>query len=97
MKTLEINEKRQKNLGLILTKVLVSMLIIALEYQSLSLVISLEVMLGHSTHNMGRYENKFIRIFMNFDEINEKSRDNTYKITHISIDSYPRVIKLVLR
>ena len=36
MKTLEINEKRRKNLGVILTKVLISMLIIALKKQSLS-------------------------------------------------------------
>ena len=34
MKTLEINEKFRKNQGVILTKLLISHLIIALEYQT---------------------------------------------------------------
>ena len=72
MKTLEINEKRRENLGVILTKVLISMLIIALELQTLS---QSNARAQYSYH-MGRYENKFIRIFMNFDAINEKMQKN---------------------
>ena len=34
MRTLEINEKSQKNQGLVLTKLIISRLIIALEYQT---------------------------------------------------------------
>ena len=34
MKTLEINEQSQKNLGVVLTKLIISHLIIALEYQT---------------------------------------------------------------
>ena len=34
MKTLEINEKSQKNQGVVLTKLIISHLIIALEYQT---------------------------------------------------------------
>ena len=66
MKTLEINEKRRKNLGVILTKVLISILIFALDLQSLS---QSNARTQYSYH-MGRYENKFIRIFMKFYEIN---------------------------
>ena len=62
MKTLEINEKRRKNLGVILTKVLISILIIALEEQTLS---QTNARTQYSYH-MGRYENKFIRIFHEF-------------------------------
>ena len=72
MKTLEINEKRRKNLGVKLTKVLISMLIIALELQSLSQSYART----QYSYHMGIYENKFIRIFMNFDEINEKLQKN---------------------
>ena len=34
MKTLEINEKSKKNQGVVLTKLIISHLIIALEYQT---------------------------------------------------------------
>ena len=51
---------------------------------------------------MSRYDNKFIRMFMNFDEtiINyeknvEKSRDYTYQMTHISLDNGPIVTNLI--
>ena len=51
---------------------------------------------------MGRYGYKFIGIFINFMEIiinylkkEEKSRGNTYKINHISVDNFPKVAKLV--
>ena len=47
MKTLEINEKRRKNLGIILTKELISMLIIAQSNKAY-----LKVMLGHSAHTI---------------------------------------------
>ena len=62
MKTLEINEKRLKNLRVILTEVLISMLIIALELQTLS---QSNARTQYSYH-MGRYDNKFIRIFHEF-------------------------------
>ena len=62
MKTLEINEKMLKNLGVILTKVLISILIIALELQTLS---QSNARTQYSYH-MGRYKNKFIRIFHEF-------------------------------
>ena len=51
---------------------------------------------------MDRYENNFIRIFMNIDEtfinlrnIVEKSMDNTYQLTHISLNNCPRVTNLI--
>ena len=50
---------------------------------------------------MGRSGYKFIGIFMNFIEIInylkkvEKSRGNTYKINHISVDNFPNVATLV--
>ena len=51
---------------------------------------------------MGRYENKYIQIFITFNKIiinkrkiAEKSRGNTYKITHISVDVCPRVTNLI--
>ena len=59
---------------------------------------------------MGRHENRFILIFMNFDEIiiNKrknagKSRGNTYKVTHIwlvialELQSYKVGLKVMLR
>ena len=49
---------------------------------------------------MDKYGYKFIEIFMNFIEIivnylkkEEKSRGNTYKINHISVDNFPKVAK----
>ena len=51
---------------------------------------------------MGRYDNNFFRIFMNFVEtiinyrkIVKKSMDNTYQMTHISLDNCPRVTNLI--
>ena len=45
---------------------------------------------------------QFIRIFVNFDEtiinyrkIVEKSRDNTYQLTHSLLNNCPRVTNLV--
>ena len=55
----------RENQEAILTKLLISQLVIALELQSWS-------QSNAKTQNfylMGRYENKIIRIFMNFDEI----------------------------
>ena len=46
MKTLEINENSQKNQGVVLTELVISRLIIALEYQAI------KVMLRHSTNTV---------------------------------------------
>ena len=58
-------KKMRENQEAILTKLLISQLVIALELKSWSQ--------SNGTtqyfYLMGRYENKFIRIFMNFDEI----------------------------
>ena len=55
----------RENQEAILTKLLISQLVIALELQNCSQ--------SHAKtqyfYLMGRYENTFIRIFMNFDEI----------------------------
>ena len=53
----------RENQEAILTKLLISQLVIALELQSWSQSNAKYFYL------MGRYENKFIQIFMNFDEI----------------------------
>ena len=58
-------KKMWENQEVILTKLLISQLVIALELQSWS-------QSNAKTQHfflMGRYENKFIQIFMNFDEI----------------------------
>ena len=56
MKTLEGNKKLQKNQGGMHTKLLISLLIIALEYQT-SYQISATTLYSYL---MDRYENKFI-------------------------------------
>ena len=55
----------RENQEAILTKLLISQLVIALELQSLSQSNAKT----QYCYLMGKYENKFIRIFMNFDEI----------------------------
>ena len=54
-----------ENQKAILTKLLISQLVIALELQSWSQSNAKTQYI----YLMGRYENKFIQIFMNFDEI----------------------------
>ena len=56
MKILEGNKKLRKNQGGILTKLLISLLIIALEYQT-AYANSVTTLYSYL---MGRYENKFI-------------------------------------
>ena len=58
-------KKMRENQGAILPKLLISQLVIALELQSWSQSNAKT----QSFSLKGRYENKFIRIFMNFDEI----------------------------
>ena len=55
----------QENKEAILTKLLISQLVITLELQSWSQSNAQT----QYFYLMGRYENKFIQIFMNFDEI----------------------------
>ena len=55
----------RENQEAILTKILISQLVIALELQNWSQSNAKTQYL----YLMGRYENKFIRIIMNFDEI----------------------------
>ena len=59
------NEKMRENQKAILTKLLISQLVIALELQSWSQSNAKT----QYFYLMGRYENKFVRIFMNYDEI----------------------------
>ena len=58
-------QKMRENQEAILTKLLISQLVIALVLQSWSQSNAKT----QYFYLMGRYENKFIRIFMNFDEI----------------------------
>ena len=58
-------KKMRENQEAILTKLLISQLVIALELQSWSQSNAKT----QCFYLMGRYENKFIQIFMNFDEI----------------------------
>ena len=58
-------KKMPENQEAILTKLLISQLVIALELQSWSQSNAKTLYF----RLMGRYENKLIRIFMNFDEI----------------------------
>ena len=37
----------------------------------------------------------FIEIIINYFKKEEKSRDDTYKINHISVDNFSKVAKLV--
>ena len=64
MKTLKGNKKLRKNQGGILTELLISLLIIALEYQT-SYQSSAPTLCSYI---MARCENKFILIFINFNE-----------------------------
>ena len=58
-------KKMRESQEAILTKLLISQLVIALELQSWS---QSNAKIQYF-YLMGRYENKFIRIFKNFDEI----------------------------
>ena len=91
-------EKSQKNQGGILTKLLISRLLIALMYQT---CYKSNGKLLYS-FLMDRYEKNNISIFlMKILEMNkkiaEKSRGYTYKITHISLINCPRVLHLIAK
>ena len=63
MKSLEMNEKWQKNQGDILTNYFISQLLIALEYQT---CYQSNARKNHS-HLIVKYEMNLMRIFMNFN------------------------------
>ena len=82
MKILEINEKFRKNQGVILTKLLISHSIIALEYQTWYQ----SKTKTQCSHHMGGYKRNQIWKFINLKkilEINEKS--TKLLISHLAI------------